>query len=154
MANYLNAADVISTAVEIETRGHEFYKQAAEQAQQPQDKEFFLFMAQEENKHKALFSDMLKRVGGTTIPAGATDDEYIDYVHNLIDSHCLFMDDQQAALATNPFKQAIQFEKDTILFFQAVESLVPESEQKFIRQCADEERSHILLIAKQMKESS
>ena len=64
------------------------------------------------------------------------------------------MDDQQAALATNPFKQAIQFEKDTILFFQAVESLVPESEQKFIRQCADEERSHILLIAKQMKESS
>ena len=123
MANYLNAADVISTAVEIETRGHEFYKQAAEQAQQPQDKEFFLFMAQEENKHKALFSDMLKRVGGTTIPAGATDDEYIDYVRNLIDSHCLFMDDQQAALATNPFKQAIQFEKDTILFFQAVESL-------------------------------
>ena len=61
------------------------------------------------------------------------------------------MDNQQDAIKANPFKQAMQFEKDTILFFQAVEPLVPESEQKFIRQCIDEERSHLLMIAKQMK---
>lgn len=151
MASYLNAADVISTAVEIEKRGHQFYVQASTQATSDRDKEFFAFMAKEESRHEAIFTDMLKRVGGTEIPASATDDEYFDYVHNLIDSHCLFMDDQQEAIKTNPFKQAMQFEKDTILFFQAVEPLVPQSEQQFIRQCIDEERSHLLLIAKHMK---
>lgn len=151
MANYLNAADVISTAVEIEKRGHQFYVQAAELADDPKDKEFFSFMAKEENRHEAIFSEMLKRVGGTDFPAGSTDDEYFDYVRNLIDSHCLFMDNQKQAIVADPFRQAMQFEKDTILFFQAVEPLVPESEQKFVRQCIDEERSHLLLIAKQMK---
>ncbi len=151
MANYLNAADVISTAVEIEKRGYQFYVQASTQASDPKEKEFFAFMAKEENRHEAIFADMLKRVGGTEIPASASDDEYYDYVHSLIDSHCLFMDNQQDAIKANPFKQAMQFEKDTILFFQAVEPLVPESEQKFIRQCIDEERSHLLMIAKQMK---
>ena len=153
MASYLSAADVISTAVEIEKRGFQFYQQAAEQAQDAQDKDFFTHMSHEERRHEAIFSDILKRVGGISIPASASDDEYFDYVRSLIDSHCLFMDNQQEALANNPFRQAMQFEKDTILFFQAVESLVPQSEQHFIRQCIDEERSHLLMIAKQMNKS-
>lgn len=153
MASYMNAADIVSTAVEIEKRGYAFYKEVAKNAKDKKDQEFFEYLAGEEIKHKELFASMLDRLGGTDIPAGASDDEYMQYVRDLIDSHCLFTQDTKEMALRNPFMQAIQFEKDTLIFFQAMEGLVPDSEKKAVRACADEEREHLRILMKRMKES-
>ncbi len=149
MASFVNAADAVSAAVEIERRGHAFYLAVRDKAS-GEDKEFFNFMAGEEKRHEGIFSSMLERVGGLPLPAGSNDEEYLLYVRALLDSHTLFMPkDGESALA-DPFGQAMRFEKDTLVFFMALEEMVPPSEARFVRECADEERRHLKMLAKRM----
>lgn len=152
MASFVNAADAVAAAVEIETRGHAFYLAVADKAVDAADKEFFTFMAEEEKRHKATFASMLGRLGGVPMPAGSTDEEYLMYVQDLLDSHSLFMKEQQQSILADPYVEAIRFEKDTLLFFDALEPMVPAAEAKYIRACADEERKHLRMLAKRMVE--
>lgn len=151
MASFTNAADVVASAVEIERRGFAFYQQAAAAAAQPEDKEFFTFMAKEEQRHEAIFEAMLQRTGGLELPAGSDEAEYLEYTDLLLDNHCLFMPDQREALEKNPLHQAMLFEKDTILFFVAMRRFVDASEQRHIDACIEEEQRHLRLIAEHAK---
>ena len=150
MASFVNAADAVAAAVEIERRGHAFYLKVQDQASDPEDKNFFAFMAEEEKRHEGIFSGKLKRLGGLELPAGSSDEEYLTYVRALLDSHTLFMPEQTSAALGTPLYQAMQFEKDTLVFFIALEDMVPESEQKYVRECADEEKRHLRMLAKRM----
>ena len=146
MASFVNAADVVAAAVEIERRGHAFYLELQGRAVSAQNKEFFAFMAQEELRHENVFSTMLERIGGLPLPAGSTDEEYQQYVRDLLDSHTLFMPGSHDRALKTPMHEAVQFEKDTLLFFLELERMVPASEAAAVRQCADEERKHIRML--------
>ena len=147
MASFVNAADAVAAAVEIERRGHAFYEKVESKAT-GEDKDFFAFMAKEELRHEGIFQAMLDRLGGVPLPAGSTDEEYLQYVKGLLDSHTLFMPEQEKRILEAPVYQALQFEKDTLIFFVELETMVPDSEKKFVRQCADEERKHIRMLLK------
>ncbi|MDR3089538.1 MAG: ferritin family protein [Desulfobulbaceae bacterium] len=148
MASFVNAADAVAAALEIERRGQTFYRKVQEKATDPESKKFFGFMAEEECRHEGIFAEMLKRIGGLELPTGATDEEYLSYVQGLIDSHALFLPDQEAEMLARPLLGAVRFEKDTLIFFMELESLVPESERVHVRHCADEERKHIRMLQK------
>ncbi len=150
MASFVNAADAVAAAVEIERRGHAFYLSVEQNASKADDKEFFAFMAKEEHRHEAIFSSMLGRMGGLPLPAGSDDAEYLVYVQALLDSHTLFMPNQAERALADPLGQAMQFEKDTLLFFIALEGMVPDSEKHHVRECADEERRHLKMLAERL----
>ena len=152
MASFVNAADAVAAAIEIERRGHGFYKRVEEKAQSPDDREFFAFMAGEELRHEKIFEAMLERIGGLPLPAGSTDEEYQQYVKGLLDSHTLFVPGLEERALQAPMHEAIQFEKDTLLFFMELENMVPDSEKAHVRRCADEERKHIRLILHRLPE--
>lgn len=154
MASFTKAADVITSAIEIERRGSAFYRQAADAATQLEDREFFTFMAGEENRHEKIFQDMLARSGGLELPAGSDEGEYLEYTDLLLDNHCLFMAGQQEKMMHNPLREAMLLEKDTILFFLAMRRLVDESERTRIDACIEEEQRHLRLIAEHAKAGS
>ena len=133
MASFVNAADAVAAAVEIERRGHAFYTQVQEKASVPDDKDFFAFMAGEEKRHEGIFEAMLKRMGGLPLPAGSDDAEYLEYVQGLLDSHTLFMPDQEKRMLESPLYQAMQFEQDTLIFFLELEKMVPDSDKHYVR---------------------
>lgn len=151
MASFTSAADVIASAVEIERRGFAFYEQAAEAADQTEDKDFFTFMAKEEKRHEKIFAAMLERAGGLELPAGSDEAEYLEYIDLLLNSHAMFMPDRQKDVRDNPLRQAMAFEKDTILFFTAMRRFVDPSEKKHIDACIEEEQRHLRLIAEHAK---
>ena len=146
MASFVSAADAVAAAVEIERRGHTFYKSVEAKAVSIDDKEFFGFMALEEKRHEGIFEAMLERMGGLPLPAGSSDEEYLMYVKGLLDSHTLFMPGQEERTLKAPLQEAIQFEKDTLIFFVELENMVPDSEKRHVRECADEERKHIRML--------
>ena len=150
MASFVNTADAIAAAVEIERRGHSFYNSIEEKAASPDDKQFFAFMAQEEQRHEKVFAAMLERIGGLPLPAGSTDEEYLLYVRGLLDSHTLFVPGLQERALAAPVYEAVQFEKDTLLFFMELERMVPDAERASVRDCADEERKHIRMLLHRM----
>lgn len=147
MASFVNAGDALAAAVEIERRGRAFYEKASAAAKNGQDKDFFEFMASEEAAHEGIFSGMLRAYGGTDVPAGATDEEYLGYVKALLDSHILFMPEEELAALKCPLRQAMQFEKDTLVFFLALADMVPPSEKGRVLALAEEERKHLRMLA-------
>lgn len=151
MASFVNAGDVVASAVEIEKRGHKFYENAAAGASKPEVKEFFRFMAGEELKHEHIFESMLGRVGGLELPTGAEAGEYLLYVQATLDSHLLFTGEVKD-YKSEPFQMAIRLEKDTIIFFLAMLDMVPDSEKKYVQACMDEEKKHIALLKKKREE--
>lgn len=148
MASFVNAADAIVAAIEIERRGYAFYSGVQEKVSNPKDKEFFAYMAEEEKRHEEIFLDMLKRVGGLRLPAESTDQEYLDYLTAMLYHHSLFVPDLEQRMIETPLHTAMQFEKDTLLFFIEMEDLVPEAEKQHVRACANEERRHLKLLSK------
>ena len=148
MASFVNAADAVAAAIEIERQGHAFYTSVLEKAENPKDKEFFAFMANEEKRHQELFTDMLKRVGGLRLPVENTDQEYLDYLTTMLYHHLVFEPGLERRIIETPLHTAMQLEKDSLLFFIEMEDLLPDSEKQQARALADEERRHMKLLGK------
>ena len=149
MARFFSATDVVGTAIEIERRGRNVYSKAAAAATNPDVKSFLEFFAGEEARHQSIFEAMAGRVGKADIPAGSNEEEYMDYVQALLDSHALFCggapekDLANAHDAIEAIELASRFEKDTILYFREMMDLLPEAEATIVGQCLDEERGHL-----------
>jgi len=153
MAGIFKATDVLLAAQEVETRGEVFYNRLVETTTDKKLNDLFRFLAKEESRHREIFRKLYERVGEVELPAWAEEDEYVDYLKYLLDSHTLFrlgdvdhlknyMGTPQDAIGT-----AMGFEKDTIMFFLEMLEFVPEGEKKYVKACIDEERSHLRLLA-------
>lgn len=157
MAGIFKATDILLAAQEVETRGEVFYNRLVETTTDAKLKDMFVFLAKEETRHKELFAKLYERVGQVELPAWAEEDEYVDYLKFLLDSHTLFrLGDldrlkQFMGTAEEAIETAMGFEKDTILFFVEMHEFVPEGEKKYVKACIDEERSHLRLLASMLR---
>jgi rubrerythrin len=149
MADLFKANDVVLAAIEIEKRGEKFYLHLADQAEDSKIRKAFEHLAREEVKHKAMFEGLYTRLGKATLPARSDEQEFLTYLNALIDSHPLFrfkdLEEMKEQIVSRKgaLQMAIQFEKESILFFMEMRDFVPESEKKFINQCVEEERDHL-----------
>ncbi len=149
MADLFKANDVVLAAIEIEKRGEKFYLYLVDQAEDANIRKAFEHLAREEVKHKVLFEELYTRLGKATLPAHSNEEEFFTYLNALIDSHPLFrykdLEEMKEHIGTrkDALQMAIQFEKESILFFMEMRDFVPESEKKFITQCIEEERDHL-----------
>lgn len=157
MAYFFKANDVAELAMRIEQKGQAFYLLAADAAEDPGAREFFEFFAQEEAKHEVFFRGLRDRMGDVEIPPGSDFEEYTRYVLALIDSHDVFNFDYTEAFKSGDFtfeeavRAAMRFEKDTILVFTELKSMVPEADRKIVEECIDEERGHLKMLAAKLK---
>lgn len=149
MADLFKANDVVLAAIEVETRGERFYNYLVEQAEDEKIRKVYEHLSREEVKHKALFEQLYERIGKVDLPAWSNAQEYLTYLNALIDSHTLFrykdLDEVKEKISSrkDALQLAIQFEKDSILFFMEMRDFVPESEKTFVTQCIEEEKSHM-----------
>ncbi len=146
MADLFKAADIVRAAEEIEVRGEDFYRRLAAAAEDEETRRLFHWLMEEETAHRAIFSAMSERLDPVELPAWADDEEYLMYMRALLDAHTLFRVDALPAEPgnrTEAVRFAMQFEKDTMLFFAEMRDFVPEGERKHIDACFAEERKHL-----------
>lgn len=153
MAHFFHANEIANIAINIEQKGREFYLQAVDMAETPKVKAMFKHLADEEAKHEGIFRSMLARLGKVGVPPWATQDEYMQYIEALIESHLLFSGlgqkfMERAESEKEVIEAAMGFEKDTMLFFLEMEELVPNSEKYAVHQCYEEERKHLRELGK------
>jgi rubrerythrin len=157
MAGIFKATDILLAAQEVETRGEVFYNRLVQTTSDKKLKDLFIFLAGEETKHREIFRKLYERVGEVELPAWAEEDEYVDYLKFLLDSHTLFrlgdVDHLRNFMGTpvEAIETAMGFEKDTILFFVEMHEFVPEGEKKYVKACIDEERAHLRLLASMLR---
>jgi rubrerythrin len=157
MSIQLSGADLIDLAVQTETRGERFYRQATAAANKPEAKELFRYLGDQEVLHRRTFERLAGAIVVTEIEP-TTWDEALAYIEATVDSAFFRKDAPIQAIssgATVPdmLAQAINFEQQTLLYFGSLRELVQPANRALVDQIMVEERSHVRRLAALLKQA-
>ncbi len=155
MSIQMTGADVIDMAVQTELHGERFYREAAGRATTDEARQLFEFLAAEETRHRQTFEGMATGIVATEIDPG-TWAEALNYIDAAVD-RAFFTSPQapireiaRGATEGDMVRQAIAFEKDTLLFFISLRDLVQPANQPLVDGIAREERRHIAQLGRML----
>ncbi|MBW2366790.1 MAG: ferritin family protein [Deltaproteobacteria bacterium] len=141
--------ELIDIAIKIEQNGEVVYRESAKKVTNPEFASLLTWMADQEVDHAQLFSQMKSA-------PGISDDPIPDEALNMALIETFIMG-QSFSLSDKDFSNfdqfsqilasAIEFEEDTILFYQMLQTFVSgEREQKQIDMMIAEETKHVALL--------
>lgn len=151
------AGRITDLAVQIEKTGGEFYRKLAGKASNEKTKDLLLYLASEEELHQARFAELGRSLAPVNAPE-SYEGEYYDYLGFTVDSHLFNKTDKLEQLVENAqssvdiIKLAMEFEKDTILFFNGFRNLVLKGHQSIIDDLIMEEQIHLVKLLRLRKE--
>ncbi|MHB1293988.1 MAG: ferritin-like domain-containing protein [Anaerolineae bacterium] len=152
MSILLNGADVIDLAVQAETRGERFYREAAEAALDADARALFSFLREEEIRHKQVFEGLAHGIVLAELDPSTAED-VMGYIAATVDQAFFAKDDATIRLVPagadvpDMIRRAIAFEQQTLLFFHSLRDLVQPANQALVDRIIQEERSHVRRLA-------
>ena len=143
-----SATEIVNMAIAIEENGMAFYNAMATMAGDKKSKEVYNYLAKEEVGHKVLFQKMFDKL---SIPemTPSEEEEYNSYFKALTSSRVFKKDInveeiiKEAGDEKGALDMAINFEKDSILFFYELMEKAIESEKKSVELVIKEEKDHL-----------
>ena len=148
-----NANEILIMAEKIEQNGANFYRKAAENVTDQQEKEFLLQLALMEDNHEKIFSSLRANLSEAEKKGQSfdPDNEAVQYCKALADMRVFFEKKSDFSSMKEIIKSAILAEKDSIVFYIGMKELVPASLGKDkIDTIIKEEMSHINLLTKKL----
>jgi rubrerythrin len=146
--------DIIDLAIQIEQNGEKVYRQAAGEISNSSISSLLLWLAGEEVKHVKWFSELKEKVNEMV------DDPRIEETGKRILQGIL--GDQSFSLRDVDFstmketadllKAAIEFQEDTVLFYEMIQSFIDEKETlNHLDIIIQEEKNHIRLLRESLE---
>jgi rubrerythrin len=155
MSYYMNVDEIYRVGVEIEKNGKAFYQAAASATKDAALKKLCGELAAWETKHVDLFEGLRR-----ALPAEAREDGSFDpggeesqYLKATADSHVFVKNKDVLSLverctsAAAVLDLAIEFEKDSVVFYSALKQLLPKAPG--LDALIDEELRHIGILTAQ-----
>lgn len=145
-----NADDIFEMAQQMEKNGMKFYKTAADSVSDDDAKSLLLEFADMEKEHEKIFSDMRKALSSNEKKSTVFDPqgEALDYLRALADTRVFFEKKIDISSLENILRDAIQAEKDSIVFYLGMKEAVPEGLGKNrIDNIIKEEMGHIKMLS-------
>jgi len=145
-----NADDIFEMAEQMERNGIKFYKTAAESVSDDEAKSLLLEFGDMEKEHEKIFSEMRKELSSDEKQSTVFDPqgEAALYLRALADTRVFFDKRIDVSSLENILKDAIQAEKDSIVFYLGMKEAVPESLGKSrLDHIIKEEMGHIRMLS-------
>ncbi|THB81810.1 MAG: rubrerythrin [Desulfobacteraceae bacterium] len=156
MAYDFTANDIFEIAIQLEKNGAAFYREAAEQTDHAEHKEFLLELAAMEDDHEQTFAALQKDLSESETFSRVfdPDDENAMYLKSLADMRVFSEKETPSGDFKTIMRSAIQAEKDSIVFYLGIKEMVPEKSGKSrIDDIIKEEMDHIRILARKMVEA-
>ena len=150
MTNHFNADDIFEMAEQMERNGIKFYTTAAESISDDEAKSLLLEFGDMEKEHEKIFSEMRKELSSDEKQSTVFDPqgEAALYLRALADPRVFFDKKIDVSSLENILKDAIQAEKDSIVFYLGMKEAVPESLGKSrLDHIIKEEMGHIRMLS-------
>jgi len=153
MSGLIKTREVIEAAVSIEENGFAFYKSVEGAIDDKDVKDVFSFLAGEENRHIVAFKKIYEGIDDQEDTI-IDDEDSSNYIKALAEKNVFTKKDAVNDLVKNiktPFDAinlALNFERDSILFFNEVKSFVSQDNQDLINKLIKEEHDHIVKLHK------
>ena len=150
--------EIVELAVQIEKKGYTFYNKALERKNlSSNSKELLKKLRDDEIVHEQTFKKMRTELDREEITLSGDWQEVSNYLRTISDSHIFSEPDAAIKLATSVknekelIENAIQFEKDTLLFFNSIyEEIKDQTVRKILKKIIDEEESHVEKLKKSL----
>ncbi len=143
--------EVLKLAIEIENNGKEFYEGMAIKVKEEDLKKLLDFLAQEEEKHRKIFEEILENLGETGI-VETYPGEYQAYMKALSDE-CVFTQKILKEKIERGFENteqlldfALRIEKDSIILYTEMKQHVLRN-QSPLDKVVEEERKHFIMLS-------
>jgi len=148
MGNLFCANEVIEMGIQIKNDGKDFYVKIAESSRANKVKDIFRWLAEQQDRHIKAFEDILASVE-KCVPYEAYPGEYSAYLGVLVGDHTLGKEKKPKKFAqkvkdnAEAIDLAIDFEKDSVLFYHEMKNVVREKERMIIDELIKHEQEHI-----------
>ena len=157
--SFLTKNDIIEMAVKMEHNGYAFYDKALQRTDlNDATKSMLTKLRDDEIAHEKTFLALRSKIDKLDIAESSSWEEAQDYIESVVESHVFSKPEnaihlaQKAADAVELVNYAIQFEKDTILFFFAFAKHVKgQKADAAIDAIINEEASHIKKLRELLK---
>jgi len=134
---------VLDLAVWLEKHGKAFYEEASAATSDPGIKELFDTLAAEEQKHCAIYTDLYELFTGKSAEDEELLGEYGKFIQLLIKDIMQVLDFEGVQTPEELINRALQFEKNTLLYFSEVKPLFRGKAGALIEAVCNEEKRHI-----------
>ncbi len=134
---------VLDLAVWLEKHGQAFYESARDAATEPGLKETFAILAAEEKKHCAIYTDLYELYTGKSAEGEELLGEYGKFIQLLIKEITSALEFSGVLSQEELINRALQFEKNTLLYFSEVKPLFRGKAGALIEAVCREGKRHI-----------
>ncbi len=124
-------ADIREIAIQIERNGEEAYRKAAEMAIDPELAEIFLWMADEEKRHAEWFKKTIQSDKPLTDEQVELEKMGRQLLQEMVADQTFSLEQkrlQQTRQLSEILAQSKNFEQDTILFYEFLQTMISDSE--------------------------
>jgi len=148
MENVFSASEIVKMGIEIERNGQDFYNGLMQKTRDIKLQDIFSLLAQEEEKHIHAFEDILKATQAGQ-DWGMESDDYYAYMRSLSEQYVFTKENTGKGIAASirdekeAIEKAINFEKESIIFYDGIKKVVPESEKKIVDALIEQEKNHL-----------
>ena len=151
-----NVNEAFEIAEQIERNGYAFYIRAAEIMTDAASEKFLLDLAEMENEHESLFGSLKRTFAGEGVESPFDADGLaLSYLRSMVDGE-VFSNLRPTAeyltgteTADEIRKLAIEFEKNTVVYFASLaNAMSSEKDKEVIQRLVGEEIQHIAILTK------
>ena len=144
-----SAREIIDMAIKIERNGENYYRQATVKVTDPSLQSLLLFLADEEHEHARWFEAFKQRI------KDSDEDRKLAEIsgtmlQSVVGNQRFSLDEADLAELDSTEKLigiAIEFEKDSILFYEMLQSFIEDSETlRQLNEIIAEENRHIEML--------
>ena len=149
MTIFFSMREVIEMAIATERSGQAFYQNASKLARENSLKELFQYLAEEEEKHLKTFQDFYNTLKEKPEITPYNWEEAKLYLEALVDSKFFASPEKVINLAKEAkdelevINSAMNFEKETLLFFYQILEMIKSQEQELVKKIIEQEKKHI-----------
>jgi rubrerythrin len=155
-----NAAEIFRIAIDIEENGRKFYTNAQSSVEDSEVKRLFDELARQEVEHKKKFEALKAQLpeAATSSTVWDPENETDQYLRVMADGHVFVTgQDVDARLSEirdvkDALKLAIEFEKDSVIFFLSIQDAVdPGKGKDLIGLLVKEEQEHLRRLSLELR---
>ena len=149
--------EIVKFGSQIEKNGRDFYDLASKTVKAERVRQVFEYISNDEQLHIAVFEGLLSQLDASPRPSGIFSTEYADYVIALVEENIFTKSKKgsEAARMIRNDKQALEialgFEKDSILFYNEMKTLLGAGAHKDIDKLIADEQDHFKRLSDVMK---
>lgn len=150
-----NAVEVLKMAVRIEENGQRYYRRAMKLHKDPQLGEILQDLAEDEARHEKWFEEMRQRLSAQEREERWVREVNADLLQSMIGDQTFSLkevDPAQLDSVEKILETALEFEKDSIFFYEMLTGFMDEGESaRVLQEILEEEKRHVAILEARLK---